>query len=152
MAMQVERNPSRSLSSVELWRIPEDSVDALWPMLEPLLEKATNRTPKVNTESILYEASVGVCQLWVFYDRNESEILAAFATHICMYPSDYKTIKILCLGGKELKKWKHLISGIEDWALEEGCSAVEIVGRPGWGKVYPDYIETERTFSKEISR
>ncbi len=152
MTLQLEEKNSRSLSSVELWLIPEDSVDMMWPVLEPLLAKATARTPKVDTESILYEAGVGICQLWVFFDKEEQECLAAFVTSIHLYPSNYKTIKILCLGGKDMHRWKHLISGIEEWGVKEGCTAVEIVGRPGWGKIYPDYVETERTFSKEIGR
>jgi hypothetical protein len=50
--------------------------------------------------------------------------------------------KFCCIwacAGHEKKRWLPYIKSIEDFAKEEGCSSVQIWGRRGWGREFPDY-------------
>lgn len=139
-----------SSSTVELLCLPPEEVDKAWPLVRSLLARVTSLTPKLELEDILALTQSGDFQLWVVWDPASRETLAVFATQLTTYPSGWKTVRINLLAGEEMERWKHLIDGIEQWAIAEGCDAVEIVGRRGWGRVFPDYKLIEHTFSKDL--
>ena len=151
MDQRLEESSSLSSSSVKGVLIPTDGVDRVWQIAAPLLEKATKRTEKIDIPSLLKCVRDGSMQLWLAYDPKEEGVLAAAATEMVTYTSGLKSARILLLGGLHLSRWEGLIATIEEWALSEGCSTVEMVGRRGWGRVYSDYLPLEHWFSKEIA-
>ena len=60
--------------------------------------------------------------------------MAAAVTQVLRYPAA-KWLVILFCGGKELRLWGASgIRTIEDWANQNGCGGVEIIGRRGWAR------------------
>jgi len=151
MEQRPEESDSLSSSLAEWTLIPADGVDQVWSIAAPLLEKATKRTRKIDLTSLLKSARDGLMQIWLAYDAEEEDVLAAAATEMVTYSSGLKSARVILLGGRQLNRWSRLIDIIENWALSEGCSTVEIVGRRGWEKVYPDYLPLEHWLSKEIA-
>lgn len=148
MARRLEESPSLCSLSVELSLVPEDGVDRVWPLIAPILTKPLATTKKSSLESIRRQALEGSVQIWAAH--NEEEVKMSCVTEIVTYPNEYKTARILLLGGHDMGLWKGLMPIIEDWAAKNGCEAVEIAGRRGWGRVYPEYLVTEYCFVKEI--
>ena len=151
MEQLLEESVSPSSLSVECVLIPSDGVDRVWQIAAPLLEKATKRTRKIDLASLRRCAEDGSMQIWLAYDTEEGEVLAAAATEMVTYVSGMKSARILLLGGLHLNRWSQVIATIENWALSEGCSTIEIVGRRGWGRVYREYSPLEHWYSKEIA-
>ena len=151
MDQRPEESSTLSSSSVEIVLIPTEGVERLWPIAAPLLEKATKRTRKIDLSSLRECALDGSMQLWLAYDSEEDGVIASMATEIVTYTSGLKSARILLFGGLHLNRWASMIATVEKWALYEGCSTVEMVGRRGWGRVYPDYLPLEYWYSKEIA-
>ena len=147
-AAQVES--SESSSRVELVAIPDLMVESVWLLAEPFLAKATARTSKVSTSDFLDLLIGGHMQLWLIW-THDRELLAALVTEIVTFRNGWKVAKVVCLGGRQLDRWRHLMPKLESWARDESCDALEIIGRPGWGKIFQDYREIERTFAKELA-
>ena len=150
METQLEERFFPLSSSVELIRVPEDGVSKAWPLAAPLLEKAVNRTEKVTLSGLRESMILGDMQLWLVYDTKLNDVLAACGTELSTYVSGFKTARVLLLGGLDLDRWSSLTANFEKWAKQEGCDAVEMVGRKGWGKIFPDYEPIEHWFAKEI--
>ena len=150
MEQQLEESSSPSSSSVELVQIPIEGIDRIWGIAAPLLEKATKRTRKIDLGSLRGSLELGEMQLWLGFDTEDESIPAAVVTQLSEYTSGLKAAQIILLGGLHLNRWRSVIATIEGWAFTEGCETVEIVGRRGWGRVYPDYAPQEYWFSKEI--
>ena len=137
-------------SSAELIGVPRELVEEIWPVAAPFLEKGVKQTRKVTLESLQKSAAQGLVQLWLAYDPESKEILAACATDLFVYESGYKTARVLILGGFDVNRWSECIATIEEWAVAEDCDAVEIAGRKGWARIYPDYAPAEYWLQKEI--
>lgn len=152
MAPPEPSESSLSSSSVSLVSVPVDGIEQVWPLAEPLLAKATARTPKIDTEHFRLGCLDMTFQLWLIWDPDEGEALAAGITHIVIYPSGWKVCKGVAFGGHSMHRWKHLFGGIEEWAALEGCDAVEVRGRHGWEKILPEYTEIERVLSRTLVR
>ena len=138
-------------SSAEIVLIPEEGVSMVWSIAAPLLKKGVDRTKKISLNSLHDSMCEGMMQLWLAYDPDDKQVLAACATEIVNYESGYRTVRILILGGFDVNRWSGCIATIEEWALYEGCDAVEIAGRAGWGRIYEDYRPIEHWFAKEIN-
>lgn len=61
----------------------------------------------------------------------------AVITEIQTYPSD-KVVQVWVAGG-DLEEIVSMAPGLEAWARINGCTAVLIEGRQGWGRVMKDH-------------
>ena len=68
-------------------------------------------------------------------------------TRIIDYPN-YRVCRIIYAGGK-MDDASPILEAIESWALQAGCRAVEIQGRPGWSRL-PGYERYSVISRKEI--
>ena len=150
MELQLAESCTASSSLAECVLIPEDGVDTVWPLLAPLFEQATSRTRKIDLDSLRECALAGDMQLWAVYDMELNSVPGAIATELVTYTSGVKSARILLLGGSGVSRYVSLIDTIECWAQSNDCSLVEIVGRRGWGRIYPDYQPIEHWLAKEI--
>lgn len=139
---------SPSPSTASLFCVAPYGVDAWWSRVTPLLAKAVDRTPKASLTSVLEDLLAEQMHLWLIFE--ERHLLAAFVTEIREYPTGHKIVRVLLLGGEGHERWSHLLAEVEAFARAEGCRGVELVGRPGWARVFPDYRETERVLAKEV--
>ncbi len=146
-AQQAEITPL--FSKVEFVAIGPGDIGQLWKLAEKHIDLATKLTEKIDTQDIEQKCLLGDMQLWLAVD--EHHIYAALITEILTYVSGWKVVRMLACGGDNMQLWKdELDRTITKFARDERCDAVEIIGRAGWGRVYPEYIEIERVFSKPL--
>lgn len=120
--------------------IPPDKVSVLWPVISPLIEKAIVRGNLSRFEPIAKDVLEGGSLLWVASEV-DGGIRAAAVTRM-IETELHKYCLIVACGGTDRGRWLHLLQPIERWAKSEGCFAMRIMGRKGWGSVLRDYRVT----------
>lgn len=115
---------------VKLAGINATHVDTVWheilPYLIKTLEYCDNKYSIKNIYDCLKNREM---QLWIAHGGGG--ILSFGITQIINYPTQ-KRLGIPFIGGKELMRWAHFVNPIKQWAKENGCTAIECFGRPGW--------------------
>lgn len=110
----------------KLFLIPHDSVKLVWPLAEPMIERAI-----LHSDGLLKIGDIeggvkdGSKQLWVIVGGDKC--LASIVTEIIN-----DTCFIWAIGGEEMREWLPLHTQLEAWAKGEGCDAVHFFGRLGW--------------------
>lgn len=106
-------------------------VDSVWNLVLPLVESALDYDDSRYSASSIYEEikNRGM-QLWLVMN---GDIEACLVTEIRKYP--LKTVcTIFLAAGKNLENWIHVQENLKAWAKTQGCSTIELYGRPGWEK------------------
>ncbi len=151
MQAQLEQKSSVSSSSVELLAIPPDGVDRVWPIVVPFLQKAADTTEKLTVDdTLLAMCRSSLTHLWVIVDVDEMETLAVLLTDVQESYNGHRAGRVIAAGGLEMTRWTHVIRQLEDWAIQNECDSFEIVGRKGWGRVFPEYDLIECVYAKEL--
>ena len=109
--------------------IPSAEVIAEWPNVVEHLRKVPR--PGYELEDILARLVARDAQLWIAGDP----VMAAVVTELNQLPRQLVCTVWLCGGENVLKWWEPMKSTIIKWAKDNGCSAVEIIGRPGWERL-----------------
>jgi hypothetical protein len=90
----------------------------------------------------------GRALLWIVTD---GERIAAAAITELQRTEQQSLCLIVACGGVGMRRWLHLIDGIEQYAAAEGCAAVRIVGRKGWLRALPRYRAKRVILEKELA-
>lgn len=80
-------------------------------------------------------------QLWI----DES---TAAVTTIIRYPR--KTTCLILAAGGDLDVLRRDLPLVEAWAKENGCDAMEVMGRKGWLRALPDYEQAQVHVRKDL--
>lgn len=76
-------------------------------------------------------------QLWVIKYREE--YIAAVVTQIYSHEdSDFKIGEITFAGGRDHHLWDHFTDVVGNWFKSQGCKFIDIIGRPGWQRLYKE--------------
>lgn len=133
--------------TVELVPVDPPLVKDIWPHARALIENAIVRTGLCNFEDIEREVLSGLQLLWLAW--NGTAIEAAAVTQLVLI-GDRKVCIIVACGGQGRKRWLPLIGGIEQFARNEGCRAVRIIGRKGWQRILADYRANYVVMDREL--
>ncbi len=133
-------------AAVELAQIPFDLIDAAWPYAAPLLAAAHRRMGGDNPAKLYDRLKARKCDLW--FACNPSNLRPPLAAMITTIVGD--TVFIETLGGHDMRRWTHLLAEYEDLARQHGMKHIEIEGRPGWARVFPDYETKKVIFGKAL--
>lgn len=74
---------------------------------------------------------------------------SAIITEIVDYPQ--KTMCRIWLAGGKLEELMEAEKMVTQWAKEQGCDGMEIVGRKGWSRTLSDYRESSVVLTKDFS-
>lgn len=119
-----------------------------WPYVEPLLRKAFIRTGFALFSDLERDVFDGKALVWIAWDGKS--IMAAWA--IALHPTDAGLVcSVLACGGERMCDWLPLVGAMEQFAKDEGCKRVRIVGRKGWSRVLDGYREKHVVLEKELS-
>lgn len=130
-----------------LYYIQHEQLETVWPQVAPLIEPSlAYADSKYSLDSVKQLLETHQAQLWVDYHEGYR---SAGVTQIIDYP-DKKVCLILFIGGGDLAMYQRYLPIIEIWAMENGCQAVEVIGRAGWGKVLPDYERIHVVLRKSL--
>ena len=133
--------------------VPSDDVERHWEhmlqFLRPAIERSNGRW---SANDVLNEIESGRLQAWALIDG--PLLYGVGVTEIHQYPG-CRVLTCLWLGGVEAHKWLDVLDKtVSEWAIGEGCTRMEIVGRKGWERLgarlgfAPSYV----FFEKELGR
>ena len=126
---------------------PED-VEYVWDKVEPILARAVSRSEgELKTNDILDLITEGDMQLWIVSENKE--IIAALVTQIITYPQK-RILRLVSLAGEDFNKFKHFLDRVQSFAIQSGCTALELWGRKGWKKLLPEWDSKYIVYTKDI--
>lgn len=105
------------------------------PFLKLALESSDQR---FTAESLLDDTKNRIRQLWIVKDVQSDQYIAAVITMVYTSNSGDKIGEISFAGGKDHAKWDHFTDSVGTWFKSIGCNFIDIVGRPGWQRLYKD--------------
>jgi len=114
--------------------VPKEHVKEIWPVVEPMLEGATEYFQhRYDTIDIYIEIEKGDQTLWVAFDE-ENQIKGCFTVRIVDYPNA-RCCSVDFVGGENLDEWLgDTVEVVTSYAKEFGCTRLEGTGRLGWIK------------------
>jgi hypothetical protein len=120
----------------ELACVPPGEVARLWPHLAHYIARAMARGGMGRFADV--EADVLGADAYLWVATAAGAILAAAVTKVTGAGSA-RLCTIVACGGHDWPRFRFLIAGLESYARAEGCTAVEICGRPGWQRRLAGY-------------
>lgn len=124
---------------------PED-VERTWPLVSGMIERAYMKMD-LPMPDVLDWLKRGAGLLWLAVDH--SRLLGAATSSIEDRPSG-KVFRVEACGGEQLDLWKHHLAEIEGHARASGCGKVTLAGRPGWERVFPEYVVKRVILEKRL--
>jgi len=133
--------------SAELSCVPPDKVPLLWPHMSHYIRRAMERGQMGEFADVERDVLCANSYLWVAV--LDGAILAAAVTKVTS--GDERLCTIVACGGYDWDRFGHLIEGLEKYARAEGCTSIEICGRPGWMRRLKDYRLRKIVIRKELA-
>lgn len=136
---------------VDLVPVDPPLVKDIWPHVRAMVKSAIDRTDLCNFDGVEREVLGGLQQLWLAW--NGTAIEAAAVTQLVQIGA--RKICIVVAAGAapsnhNRKRWPSLMAGIEQFARNEGCRAVRIIGRKGWQRILADYRANYVVMDREL--
>ena len=112
---------------------PTDQVENYWPKVQLLLQPAVDRSGgRASADQTYRLAMNGKVQIWLMYDENTKEIVAAGASELRTYPGR-KILNVLLVAGHRMSEWlDKFIDKLKRFAIHNEAKALELYGRTGW--------------------
>ena len=143
---------------MELVRIPIIELDKVWSLVEKDIKSALAYSGQLTDSDYVFEtAKEDKFQVWVIWDKKEKQAsdkyFGVVVTEIIKRKHG-KVCHVYIVTGRQMSKWQHLISRVEEFAKDEGCKMMELIARPGWQKVYNNhgYKKTHIVLEKQIKQ
>jgi hypothetical protein len=132
---------------VDLLCVDPPLVAGIWPHTREMVKRGMSRAADGDFERTERELFAGLRQLWLVW--NGTAIEAVVVTQLTTI-SGKKFCVIVACNGHGMKRWLHLISGLEQFAKDEGCHAMRIIGRRGWERALENYRVKQVILDKEL--
>lgn len=135
------RNNNNSfVTKYEILPIRPDLLDAVWPHVEPHLQRAVDESEGlIDIYDVREAANTGEMLVWVVSATGSGSIVGAYTTRIIAYPQR-SALAIDLVGGSQLSRWLRMaLQTIEQHARRLGCQQLEGYGRAAWGRVLRDH-------------
>ena len=111
-------------------------VTCIWECVKHWIKRAMERGDLGTFDEGEDDVVSGQALLWLVWSA--PEIRGAAVTQIVCTQKSRVCVIVAC-GGKGVQLWLPLIEKIENYARNEGCDAVRVLGRKGWARVLKDY-------------
>jgi hypothetical protein len=113
-------------------------IDTVWPDVVGHIERWVAEEGIWSPEGIRAELKATRAQLWCFL---KDGVKGIWVTRIDK--PDGKTVGLVwgCAGdfGGHKNEALECFTAIERWMKEKGCECIDICGRQGWARIFPDY-------------
>lgn len=118
--------------------VDADDLDFYWGYVSEFLSSALEHTDgEISLKDIRTDIANRERQLWII--KHDDCYIAAIVTQIYSYPSTGMKIgEITVAGGRDHNLWDHFTDVVGEWFKGQGCRFIDIVGRPGWQRLYKD--------------
>lgn len=144
---QTSTTATATQSRASLYRAQPYRCSAEWDWGEPHIRAALEQDADLTLAQVRAEVFAREMQLWlVDYGQKGAvvtQVLEGQAGKLCL---------IVACGGRDISVWLSLLSEIEDWAREQDCVEMRIIGRRGWKRMLArrDYHETGIVLAREL--
>jgi hypothetical protein len=111
--------------------VPSHDVDALWPIIGPVLRAGLHkhRLRTFEAEDVLENARAAKWQVWVVATGGDVE--AVVVTNVTVTPQA-KVLSVMFVAGEGARRWIHLIEDLKAWGRSIGCTDFTMSARKGW--------------------
>ena len=141
---------------MNLVNIPSSNLDDVWNLVKKDISDALSYSGDHTDSQFVYDCvKENKMQLWVVWDKDKSTTLEKYFGVVVTEIVKRKLIQscnIFIVTGKHRQKWQHLISVLEDFAIENNCTNMELIARKGWQRIMEqfDYKQTHVVLEKPI--
>jgi hypothetical protein len=140
----------RDLSGLmRLYQVGVERLPDYWLLVSPLLNLACIRSEnRYQLGDVVQRIADGLMQLWIV--AGPTEIETALVTEIIVYP-EFKAARISLLGGRYRENWTGFEPELAAWAKANGCAVLQVIGRPGWERVLPEWRKVSVTLERNLA-
>ena len=141
---------------MKLVNIPSSNLDDVWSLVKKDISEALSYSGDHTDAQFVYDCvKEKKMQLWVVWDKDKPTTLEKYYGVVVTEIVKRKLIQscnIFIVTGKHRQKWQHLISVLEDFAIDNNCTNMELIARKGWQRIMEqfDYKQTHVVLEKPI--
>lgn len=141
---------------MNLVNIPSSNLDDVWNLVKKDISEALSYSGNHTDAQFVYDCiKEKKMQLWVVWDKDKPTTVEKYYGVVVTEIVKRKLIQscnIFIVTGKHRQKWQHLISVLEDFAIENNCTNMELIARKGWQRIMEqfDYKQTHVVLEKQI--
>ena len=140
---------------MKLVNIPSSNLDDVWSLVKKDISEALSYSGDHTDSQFVYDCvKEKKMQLWVVWNKDKPTTLEKYYGVVVTEIIKRKLIQscnIFIVTGKHRQKWQHLISVLEDFAIENNCTNMELIARKGWQRIMEqfDYKQTHVVLEKQ---
>jgi len=141
---------------MKLVNIPSSNLEDVWSLVKKDISEALSYSGNHTDAQFVYDCvKENKMQLWVVWDKDKKTTLDKYYGVVVTEIVKRKLIQscnIFIVTGRQRQKWQHLINVLEDFAIENNCTNMELIARKGWEKIMEqfDYKKTHVVLEKQI--
>tara|TARA_R100001510_G_C7524250_1_gene118438 strand:+ start:196 stop:639 length:444 start_codon:yes stop_codon:yes gene_type:complete len=142
---------------MKLVNIPSSNLDDVWSLVKKDISEALSYSGNHTDAQFVYETiKQNKMQLWIVWDKDKEATIDKYYGVVVTEIVKRKLIQscnIFIVTGRHRQKWQHLISVLEDFAVENNCTNMELFARKGWQRIMEqfDYKQTHVVLEKQIT-
>ena len=141
---------------MNLVNIPSSNLDDVWSLVKKDIAEALSYSGNHTDAQFVYDTlKEDKMQLWVVWDKDKKTTIDKYYGVVVTEIVKRKLIQscnIFIVTGRQRQKWQHLINVLEDFAIENNCTNMELIARKGWKRIMEqfDYKQTHVVLEKPI--
>jgi hypothetical protein len=141
---------------MNLVNIPSSNLDDVWSLVKKDISDALSYSGNHTDAQFVYDCiKEKKMQLWVVWDKDKPTTIDKYYGVVVTEIVKRKLIQscnIFIVTGRHRQQWQHLISVLEDFAIENNCTNMELIARKGWQRIMEqfDYKQTHVVLEKQI--
>ena len=142
---------------MNLVKIPSSNLDDVWNLVNKDISEALSYSGNHTDAQFVYETvKENKMQLWVVWNKDKKTTLDKYYGVVVTEIVKRKlkqSCNIFIVTGRHRQKWQHLINVLEDFAIENNCTNMELFARKGWQRIMEqfDYKQTHVVLEKQIT-
>ena len=141
---------------MNLVNIPSSNLDDVWNLVKKDISEALSYSGNHTDAQFVYDCiKEKKMQLWVVWDKDKPTTVEKYYGVVVTEIVKRKLIQscnIFIVTGRHRQQWQHLISVLEDFAIKNNCTNMELIARKGWQRIMEqfDYKQTHVVLEKPI--
>ena len=116
--------------------VSPENIPTIWGNVIPLMEPSQNEQRELSIDDFLDRLMDGEMQLWVAIE--DKEITACMISQFATFPQK-RVLRIVYISGEGMDRWIENFPMVEDFALINGCTFLEVWGRKAWIKILKEW-------------
>ena len=141
---------------MKLVNIPSSNLDDVWSLVKKDISEALSYSGDHTDAQFVYDCvKENKMQLWVVWDKDKKTTIDKYYGVVVTEIVKRKLIQscnIFIVTGRHRQQWQHLINVLEDFAIDNNCTNMELIARKGWQRIMEqfDYKQTHVVLEKPI--